>query len=356
MPVKKYIHIGYNKSFSTSLQTSFFAVHEDLYHMGVGYEGANLGYIDSKIEIAVEQHLRFSKDFVFDRVESKITDAFHNHFLAAEKSGKKYAGISSEHLSFNLTPDNIDITTKARRLHRIFGADTKIIMVIRNQIDFFRSMYREAIRGGYHLSFADYIDYVYKFQARNFVPDYLYDQTYQLYADLFGAENIQVIVMEEVRDTTSKDLLTEPDGSLSLIKKITDFLDISDFPNHFDYVNPSLADDVTSILRHHNFENRHGLSNTLYDAEQTHRLRTYFKEELSCNPPYADEDWKKKWANIDAATSKAQKNNHAAPEIDFSCDQELLDRLKRYYVASNDRLQNILGIDLSKLKYPTSSE
>jgi len=354
MSLQKYIHIGYNKCFSTSLQTGFFASHKELYHLGIGYAGEKLGYVDTKIEHAVEQHLRFSKDFIYQDEKRRLIDCFSKQFLSAEQAGKTYAGISSEHLSFNLTPDNIDITTKAERLAEIFGPETKIIMIIRNQIDFFRSMYREAVRGGYHLPYANYIDYIYKFQARNFVSDYRYDQIYKLYARLFGPRNIKIILMEEVRDQISKRLIAEPDGILLLTKKITDFLGISTFTGILDHANPALPDYVINILRQENAKNPHGLSNTLYDSEQTHRLRSYFEEELDCTPPTADDDWKKKWGNINIA-QKAYKNSSEAADytLDYRCDPILLRRITNYYADSNEQLQQILGIDLSQYGYPT---
>lgn len=356
MGFKKYIHVGYNKCFSTSLQTGFFASHTELHHLGVGYAGEKLGYIDTKIEGAVEQHLRFSKDFVYQDKKQSIIDSFSKHFALAERAGKLYAGISSEHLSFNLTPDNIDITAKAKRLAEIFGQSTKIIIVIRNQIDFFRSMYREAVRGGYHLPYADYINYIYKFQARNFMPDYRYDQVYKLYAELFGSMNVEVILMEEVRDQGTGQLSQATDGTLLLTKKITDFLGISPFTNRLEDANPALSDYVIDILRQKNAKNPHGLSNTLYDSEQTHRLRSYFKEELDCLPPSADQDWKKKWQNIDAA-KKIYEQDKNAPEfkLDYSCDLTLLGRIKDYYANSNEQLQEILGIDLAQYGYPVKS-
>ena len=349
MTIKKYIHIGYPKNFSTSLQTGYFAKHQDLYHLGIGYESANTGYIDKHIEIAMEQHLRFSKHFIYERVESDIANTFKKHFEAAASVGKKYVGVSSEHLSFNLTPDNIDISEKVKRIRRIFDRDTKIIIIVRNQLSLFRSMYREAVRNGYHQSYASYVEYLYKFQARNFVPDFLYDRLYQLCYEYFQKENILLIPMETVREGNNGTLRRNSEGTQILTQKISDFLEIEPFKEDLKHVNESLDGATTAALAQLNNDNRYGLSNCLYDGEQMHRLRSYFESELKCFPPKSDADWQIKWANID----KAKLSKSEFPEkLDYSCDSDLLNRLKAFYAPSNKKLQELLNIDLSEYGYP----
>ncbi len=77
---QKFIHIGFHKNFSTSLQRSYFNTHPEIYLLGAGYGDHNLGFIDREIEIAIEQHFRYSKDFVYEDFKDQVKSSFEKHF------------------------------------------------------------------------------------------------------------------------------------------------------------------------------------------------------------------------------------------------------------------------------------
>ena len=54
----KYIHIGYPKTLTTSLQTSFFSKHSQVLHLGVGC-GSAIDFIDDDINIALENYILY---------------------------------------------------------------------------------------------------------------------------------------------------------------------------------------------------------------------------------------------------------------------------------------------------------
>lgn len=92
---------------------------------------------------------------------------------------------------------DIDLVDKAKRLFDCFGK-SKILIVIRNQIDLIRSFYFECVRAGYPGFFNDFLEYIYFYQFRTIVSDLLYDKVYDVYSDLFGKENIIVIPFERL--------------------------------------------------------------------------------------------------------------------------------------------------------------
>ena len=66
---QKYIHIGYPKAGSTTLQNDFFSQHSQLYHLGFGHKNINgkvQPYVGDDINIALEIDLCCKKDLVFD--------------------------------------------------------------------------------------------------------------------------------------------------------------------------------------------------------------------------------------------------------------------------------------------------
>ena len=190
----KYIHIGYPKCFSTTLQRSFFDAHHEIMHLGIGC-GSNVDYIDPKISAYMENYLVYARTLSFREKQEEIKKHFSYWFDKAEKEGYAAAGISLEHLVFSFSTDNIDTCEKASRLKEIFGENTKIIMIVRNQIDLLRSLYRESIRMGNPGSYDDFLNFCVLLKDRNFLYDFRYDLIYELYSDLFGSENILVLMM-----------------------------------------------------------------------------------------------------------------------------------------------------------------
>ena len=223
----KYIHIGYPKNLSTTLQRDFFSKHPEILHLGVGV-GSNIDYVDDDINVICEDYLQYCKEFKYEEKKKFALDTFDKWFDKAKgRVGCKVVGLSLELLSFSFTPDQIDTPIKAQRVFELFGKDTRIIMIIRNQKDLIKSMYRESVKLGYQETFTAFLKYLYLFQDRNFLYDFCYDKLYSLYARFFGKDNIIVIPVEDVRECTGS--LKIKDGKINLIDKLCNSLDISYF-------------------------------------------------------------------------------------------------------------------------------
>ena len=158
-----FIHIGYAKSASTALQKNYFSRHPDLFYLGPYDGGHSSTYHNALVKCAVEVDLRLMKDFGYD--EARVRSVFDGCYEDFRRSGRKRIGISSEGFTITVHAD-IDVTQKARRLRSLFGADAKIIMVIRNQFAFLRSMYRAMIVVGLSSSFQQYLRDLFYNQGR----------------------------------------------------------------------------------------------------------------------------------------------------------------------------------------------
>jgi hypothetical protein len=346
----KYIHIGFPKNLSTSLQRDFFSKHPELMHLGTGANDHNLGYLDKSISIAVEFYLRYAKDYVYSEKKDEIKSDFEKYFIAAQNDLKiKAVGISNEHMSFNFTPDNIDVTEKAKRLHGIFGSNTKIIMLVRNQLHLIRSFYKECIRVGYTKSYAEYIQYLYFFHERNFTSDFFYDCTYTTYANLFGSENICLITMEDILE--NGELVKTPDGKTLLPKKLCDFLGLSYPDLDIGHYNAALNDAVIEETRKLNAQYPHDLGNIIYGTAESHRITNHFEKNFDLPPPLeATDNVKLKRRVIGDAMRQAELNPDQKINYDF--DSVLLGKLTDLYRPHNKQLAKLTGLDFESKGYP----
>lgn len=348
--ITKYIHIGFPKNLSTSLQRDFFGKHPELMHLGTGANDHNLGYLDKRISIAVEFYLRYAKDYVYSDKKNEIQTDFQKYFIKAENDPKiRGVGISNEHMSFNFTPDNIDVTQKAQRLHEIFGDGTKIIMLVRNQLNLIKSFYKECVRVGYTKSYADYIEYLYYFHERNFTSDFFYDCTYSTYSDLFGSDNICMITMEEI--VNDGKLVRTTDERLLLTCKLCDFLEISYPDTEIGHHNEALDEAVIEETRRLNEKYPHDLGNIVYGTAESHRIIGYFEDNFNLPPPYeAQENVKQKREVIGNAIKLAALNPNQT--INYNCNSEMLDSLADLFRPHNRKLAELTGMNLQKLGYP----
>lgn len=334
--MKKYIHIGYPKNLSTTLQRDLFPNHSQIYHLGVGI-GSNIDYINDQINVACEDYLIYATNRMYSQVKSKIRDAFHQQFDMASSTYKKAAGISAELLSFKFTPDHVDTEIKASRLFDLFGNNTKILIIIRNQKDLLKSLYRESIKIGYPNTYREFIEYIYCFKDRSYALDFCYDQTIALYGNLFGIENIEVIQQEQIRDQTSGKLLYSDTSSL-LEEMICQSLGLIPENLNLGIYNDPLPDRLLAALREINKSEPHSLGKSIYNITNGHRLVKYFKEDLKFPMQEAlNQDVLKKQEKI--ARCRNVSPSQFTQSIDFYSDPLITERLFNIYRESNENLK-----------------
>lgn len=291
----RFIHIGYPKNFSTTLQRDYFAAHSQIKYLGIGTDNNNLGYSNSDVEKALEVYLKTCKKPKYRLIHKQLKEAFEKE-LNDRLSTKKAVGISCEHLSFSFTHDGLDHIEKADRLVDLFDANAKIIIVLRNQIDLVKSLYKESIRQGLYLSFEEYLQNIYQFQDRNYLYDLRYHDLINYYKLHFGKDNVQVLFFENYKNNDQFYLST-------LFSDLSQFLGIKNEPLEIQHHNRALSDEELNELLVINKGNRHNLGNSLsFDAE-THRAKRYWIDDLKMDLVESEiyRDVLKKRQNIEEA-------------------------------------------------------
>src|SRR5688572_27594813 len=129
----KYAHVGYPKAASTWLQVFLFPRHPDLYHFG-RHNADDI--VDDDLRIALWNDLITRPPFLYEPAE--VTRTFDRLFARAAETNAVACGISQEVITLSLV-GSVDITERARRLRAAMGDGTRIILVIRNRLDWIRS-------------------------------------------------------------------------------------------------------------------------------------------------------------------------------------------------------------------------
>ena len=339
----KYVHIGMPKNLSTTLQRDFFSKHPEIMHLGVGIN-SNVGYVNSRISSACENHFQYSNKYSYKKAYNDILCAFDEQFEIFQKNSKKNAcGISLELLSFSFTTDHIDIEDKAKRIYEVFGNNTRIILIIREQFKLIESLYREVVKIGFHGSFKEYLYFIYYLRDRNFIFNFDYSYLVDLFCGFFGAENVSIIPMEFYR--TSQGELIYKDNSCLLTDMLCTKLGLSKFNGSMSHHNNTLSDAVINQIIKINKVKRHGIGNQLFGfGANFHRLKDYLRNEIEIEIP--DEilynDVKIKNANIDEALRNISKDT----SITYEYPIEIRRFLESLFKKSNHDLQNKLNFNL----------
>ncbi|WP_138430753.1 hypothetical protein [Fodinibius saliphilus] len=345
--MRKYIHIGYPKNLSTTLQRDFFCKHPQIHHLGVGV-GSNIGYVDDEINMICEDYLLYANERKYEEVRDYSKQVITDYMQSVEKQSehdKQAIGISGELLSFKFSPDHVDSHTKARRLEEIFDTDTTIIMVIRNQMDLLRSLYREVIKIGYPHTFQDFIEYTFYYQDRNFALDFCYDQTVKLYSRLFGKENVKVLPIEEVRADDGS-LKKGEQGNTLLIKWLCDALELQFEELELNHHNRPLNGQELQYKMQLNKKRTHDLGRSVYSVVNGHRMASYFNNDLQVPlPKTLHAGLLNKRTSIDEARIAARTHTEELRTIDYYADSFFMDKLKKLYQQSNENLK-AFGVSL----------
>jgi len=189
------IHIGANKTASTTLQRALFAKDGDICYIG---EDAS-GYVDYA-----------------DIINSMVSDD-DLHFNS-EECRLLFESYLKKEVNKTLVFSNEDVMTSripaicAKRLHS-YMPHSKILLVVRNQYSAVQSFY--ANHGAFlkpappsyfrrHVSFDEWVTHHATFFKYGPLASFKYSTILSVYEDLFGPENVHVLMFEEfVRDKRS---------------------------------------------------------------------------------------------------------------------------------------------------------
>lgn len=300
------IHIGANKSGSTTLQRCLFSHSPNLVYVGEdgpGYDGYK------------------------EIVNSLVSD--DDIYYMAEEAEALFASHRSRSQGKTFLYSNEDIMTSripvlcARRLQALLP-DAKILAVVRNQLTAVPSWYanhgaylRHVPRRYWHryVSFDEWMDYCTTFIKYSPIDGFFYHRILNLYASLFGKENVHVLLYE--------DFIYQKE---SFVKALCQILGIEDHQEALKRLDGprERRRNTGRELRYHRFRSGFfrdvSLSGFLPGGKHIKRLWTKF---LEAGPPadgFMSDEWKEKIAAL--------------------------------YREDNTRLAEAFGLPLERYRYP----
>ncbi len=205
-----FVHIGYPKSASSTLQKQLFQKHPNINYFGL-YPTKNLGKdtseIDREARFLTDKNLKlFYKELVSapnDQYDHQKALRLFKTSIEKSLDSSKTNLLSHERFSSALFGHR-NIEEKAKRLKSIIP-DAKIIIIIRNQLAIIKSQYRDwpfhpfDMRKGKPVTIKKWIKICTTHdQEIGYFSALKYDHTLEVYADLFGIENIHVLCMESL--------------------------------------------------------------------------------------------------------------------------------------------------------------
>jgi hypothetical protein len=213
-----YLHIGYPKTGTTTLQKHLFATHPEIDYLGKMIPGFHYGIEELGPEI--EQLTTATS------INYKGTERLRK-VIAACRVGMRDKSVLLSSESF-VHPSSADPCIVAERAREAFEP-CKVIIVIREQRDILRSFYGMHGRFGQYLfvhkdelerldlplSIDQWLTYCFSSFERNLTATLHYNRVICLYQKSFGEENVGVFLYEELKHDTAR-----------FVTKLCDFMDI----------------------------------------------------------------------------------------------------------------------------------
>lgn len=329
----KFIHIGSPKCASTSLQKYFFNKEENCHYLGGGIDGNVFQYIDDKVKRFSEIEMRYSNSHAFD--VKLYQEHFSKLFEQVEKSSAKMScGISYEAFSFTYGPE-IDVETKASRLAAVFGRDTKILFVIRDQMSLYKSLYGEHVREGYSRSYEEFLNYSWVFKHRNWFYDFDYNRVYDIYKRYF--DDVVVLPFEMLKENATE-----------FITNYRNVISGSGTSLELPVDNAKMTDYEIEILRSYNQKTQHTLQNDHYKPFHIHRYSELLDQDFKDYLKYGRKDLLLQLSLVDLACSKHQDKNE-----DFKLEMPEINKeqFSQFYHSGNVELAEKTGLNLEGYGY-----
>ena len=215
-----YVHIGYPKTATTTLQNYLFPKHSQVQYLRDGTK--NLSFIGN-IFFARENSLKRNRNNIQNELKQ---------FVSSDKNKYAYSeeSLTSFSMFYRFVPNpyiwTVEPNSIARKLKSAFKDaevfdDVKIIVTIRKQDAMIKSMYAQVYNFVFKKfketkTFSKFLKYSIDENSDGFILDALhYNDVIKEYEDLFGKENICVLVFEELKQDKE-----------SYIKKLCEFMDI----------------------------------------------------------------------------------------------------------------------------------
>lgn len=200
MSSQLFIHIGYPKAASSSLQKNVFSKHPEInYLMGPTESSSWKNALPDQSAEEFWKDLTFSRNINNQKLQEKYKQSIFPYI-----NNKLINIISFEQFT---SPYLVDNQTTAKRLNYFFP-NAKIIIILRNQFDILKSLYRyrpKAPLESYkkyerYLSFQEWMQINFDNYNRSFLSALNFYETAMLYSYYFGQQNIGVFLFEDLID------------------------------------------------------------------------------------------------------------------------------------------------------------
>lgn len=193
------IHIGFPKTGTTTQQKHLFAKHSQINYLGKPYQ-------DSFLESVIHDLIREDSLIYGSR---GLRDYLSGRLLSSKKQGT--LSFISDELFVSATKTR-DKGVVAQRLKEVFFP-CRILITIRNQLDILKSAYLSGGRllgnaprqlSGYTITFNDWLEISHRNLKRSYVGNVNYYPLIKYYSDLFGKENVCVLLYEDLQNNQRK--------------------------------------------------------------------------------------------------------------------------------------------------------
>ena len=338
--MKHFIHIGFPKNFSTSLQTQYFSKHPQVLHLGSGIGTKNYGCLTDEIELLLEVFLKTANTYVYEKNKAHLKECLSETIKNNINTNHRAVTMSSEHLSFSYTNDCLDLETKMERLRYFFDGQVEFIVIIRNQLDLLKSNWKEYVRTGFPGDFNYFINSAFKYQHNNFYHDFNYLRTLHVLKNSFPEAKVWFLPFEKFRQNGK---LTKSNGIPVLIQTLDSILGLDNNPLSFENRNKAIPDSSLEHLMKLNKVAKHDVSNTLLESAELHRLEKWFNKALVLGLTEEEifRDVKIKRESI----ARSLKFKSPTTQL-FKCDSKVQERVLTYYTECNRKFSAEAKIEL----------
>jgi hypothetical protein len=182
------IHIGFPKTGTTTLQNYFFSIHPEIHFLGQPFSS-------DKIRKATQRDLHnLSLDFNINETRDTFLEE-----MAKIRDDQRVNLLSYEGITSVMEDSRPEKPELANRLFDIFGAGSKVVIVVRNQKKFFTSLYAETVLAGSYMSFPQFTQFFLNNISRTFMQSIKYVPLIKHYSEVFGRENVWVACYEDMQ-------------------------------------------------------------------------------------------------------------------------------------------------------------
>lgn len=189
-----YIHIGMAKAASSTLQECLFSCLPDFHYISSGHQGIKT---DQEARAIIHTIVGCERCEYLERYDQLCQLVYRNVY----GGNKDQVLISDESFAtgYSRFPGQVEKVEIAHRLGTLFPS-SKILLVIRNQVDILKSLYVQQLKSSECIS--NWQEWLNKQKRYSHLTSQLnwlkYDVIYDTYSEIFGAENIYLILFEDI--------------------------------------------------------------------------------------------------------------------------------------------------------------